>query len=256
MPPARSLWPREHGAYPQLLVPLVVALAIGRPGPAAGLLAAGAVLAFLAHEPLLVVLGHRGARLRAAIGDRARRRLVALGLGASVAGLGGLLLAPPGALVTSAAVAVPVAVLLRLVWARREHTLAGEVVAAVVLTGAAAPVAAATGVSLATACALWLAWSAGFAATVVAVHRVLARHRRPPSIVDALVVAALALLAAAAALVASRAPGLVGIVPLAAVSAVLVARPPSARRMRAIGVALTAAAVLAAALVVLAVRAA
>src|SRR5689334_17708106 len=55
--------PREHGAYGQLLVPLITALAIGRPGVAAVALAVAIVAAFLAHEPLLVLLGQRGARV-------------------------------------------------------------------------------------------------------------------------------------------------------------------------------------------------
>ena len=252
----RSLWPREHGAYPQLLAPLAAALAIGRPGLAAASLAAAAVLAFLAHEPLLIVLGHRGARLRADLGARARRRLVALGLVALAAGLTGLVLAPTAALATAAVVALPIAGLLGLAWSRREHTLAGELVAAVALTGISAPIAAAAGVPLATAFALWLAWSAGFAASVVAVHRVLARHRNPPSVIEAVVVIVLTLLTVMAALAALHAPGLAAIVPLAIASAVLVARPPSARRLRAVGVGLTVAAVVAAVLVVVAVRSA
>ncbi|MCX5731351.1 MAG: YwiC-like family protein, partial [Deltaproteobacteria bacterium] len=39
---SRSLLPREHGAYGQIVMPLLCGLALGRPGAAAWLLAAGA----------------------------------------------------------------------------------------------------------------------------------------------------------------------------------------------------------------------
>ncbi|HEY5937251.1 MAG TPA: YwiC-like family protein, partial [Kofleriaceae bacterium] len=89
----RSLWPREHGAYVQLLVPLLTGLAARVPTIAAVLLAIAACAAFLANEPLLVVLGHRGARMKTRDGDRARARLVLLASIAFACGAGGLALA-------------------------------------------------------------------------------------------------------------------------------------------------------------------
>ena len=56
------LIPREHGAYGQLLMPLLVSLVIGGAAAGALALAAAAVAAFLAHEPLLVLLGQRDGR--------------------------------------------------------------------------------------------------------------------------------------------------------------------------------------------------
>src|SRR3954452_18893302 len=56
------MFPKEHGAYGQLLFPIVTALAAGRPGTVASLLSIAALCAFLAHEPLLVLLGQRGPR--------------------------------------------------------------------------------------------------------------------------------------------------------------------------------------------------
>src|SRR5262245_4761900 len=56
----RALVPHEHGAYGQLLFPMITALAIGRPGTAAFAWAAAAALVFLAHEPVMVLLGQRG----------------------------------------------------------------------------------------------------------------------------------------------------------------------------------------------------
>jgi hypothetical protein len=56
----RSLWPREHGAYFQLALPLIAAHLLRAPTVAMAALTAAACLVFVAHEPLLVVLGHRG----------------------------------------------------------------------------------------------------------------------------------------------------------------------------------------------------
>ena len=78
-PVRRSMLPHEHGAWGQLAMPLLTALAIGRPTVAALLLTAAVVLAFVAHEPLLVLLGQRGRRAIQEDGARARRWLAATG---------------------------------------------------------------------------------------------------------------------------------------------------------------------------------
>ena len=83
-PSRRSLLPHEHGAYGQVAMPLVCALALGRPGVAAALLAAGAFAGFLSYEPLLVATGNRGKRARDEDGPRALRLAAGL-LAAAVA---------------------------------------------------------------------------------------------------------------------------------------------------------------------------
>src|SRR6185503_5987201 len=105
------------------------------------LLALAACLAFLAHEPLLVALGHRGARMRKTHGTSATQRLTALAICAASAATLGLILAPAPALAVAAVMALPSVLVVSLAWSRAEHSLAGELVAAVALPGAAAPVA-------------------------------------------------------------------------------------------------------------------
>ncbi len=125
-----DMLPKEHGAYGQLLFPIVTAIAIARPTATALMFAAAAVLAFLAHEPLLVLLGQRGPR--AARDDRAR----AVRWFASTASAAGLLLAAALTMASPAvrAAAIAPAVLAELLAAtvatRREHTTAGELIAA------------------------------------------------------------------------------------------------------------------------------
>ena len=75
-PGPRSLAPREHGAYGQLGLPMLAALGSGLPGAVAALLSVSAWTLFLAHEPLLVLLGRRGERLQVEQRPRAMVRLV------------------------------------------------------------------------------------------------------------------------------------------------------------------------------------
>ena len=243
---SRSLWPREHGAYAQLGIPLTVALVARPPTWAAALLATAAVLAFVGHEPLLVVLGHRGARVREAEGARARARLAVLASAAAIAGGAGVALASPAAREMIAIAAIPTIALIALAWRRAEHSLAGELVAAVALSGAGAPVAVAAGASIDAALAVWSVWALGYAASVVAVHQVLAhqrrRGRRPADHLVALGLAGTGVLAASASPAA---------LPLVAIAVAVAVVLPPARRLRAIGVALVVASAASAAMLLI-----
>jgi hypothetical protein len=234
----RSLWPREHGAYFQLAIPIVAALAARVPVASSLAVAAAAWLAFLAHEPLLVMLGHRGARLRTAEGARARRYVAGLGGAAVSVGAIALALAPPAARWVAALALVPAAAVIALAWRRREHTPVGELIAAVALTGAAAPVAVAAGAAPVAALAAWSGWALGFGASVIAVHRVMARHKRAASSIDRALAIGLPAVAVACFALAARSSSALIAAPLVASSAVLVIAPPSAARLRAIGVAI------------------
>src|SRR5687768_15345064 len=143
----RSLLPREHGAYVQLLAPLVAALATFGAKTSSLLLALAACLAFAANEPLLVALGHRGRRMHKRDGARARRLLAIIVPAAAIAGGTGLVLSPHAGRLAVLIVAIPAAVLVVFAWRRAERSLAGEIVAAIALTGAALPIAIASGAS-------------------------------------------------------------------------------------------------------------
>jgi len=234
-PRPRSLWPREHGAYVQLSVPLAAAL-VTTPSLAGLAIAAGACLAFLAGEPLRVALGERGRRWKQAEGGRARRRAVVLGVASAAAGAVGLALASPTVLgVAGAALAVGLltvgAALRRVV-----HTLGGEMLAATALSGASAPVAVAGGASPRTAVIVWLAWALGYATTVIAVHHVLERNRRPASRADLPRWLVFVALVGAVAVVGRRLELAWLAAPLLAGSLVVLIRPPRAKHLRTVGV--------------------
>jgi hypothetical protein len=227
-------------------MPLVTGLALGRPGAASFLLVAGVVLAFLAHEPLLVVLGQRGRRVRDALGALALRRLVQLGSAAAVAGVAGLLLAPPAARLAAigpALLALPVAPLV--LW-RLEKTTAGELLVAAAHSAAAAPVALAGGAPAAWGWGAAATWFASFAAATLPVRATLlwartkgARELRPLAAAGAAAIGAAAIAAGAAG--ALPWPAAVGVLPTAVAAAVVALLRVRPQKFTAVGWSLVAA---------------
>jgi hypothetical protein len=222
--------PREHGAYAQLLAPLVLELIASGNHLSAWLVAVAACCAFVANEPLLVLLGHRGKRVRDRDSSRAWRELAAFASVAVIIGILGLELAPVRAAELAALVVVPAVVLVALGWRKAQHTFAGELIAVAALTGAAAPVAAAGNIATTTVVHHWIGWAAGYACSVAVVHRVIARGKSPRSTTDLLL--AFVVLGVAAALAATNA--LVG-VPLALCAAIVAALAPRPAKLRTIG---------------------
>ena len=250
---ARSLAPREHGAYGQIALPLIAALGMGRPGASAILMTSGALCAFVAHEPVLVATGLRGSRALREEGGRARRRLAILGAATALAGGAGLWLAP-GAARLAAAVSIVLALALAVLIARgQEKTTPGELLAAGALASAAVPVAIASGVAPASAWGAWAAWGLVLGASTVVVRAVIAHARAPLAWPRRLVAPAIAAAVAAALAFAGVLPGsaAIGVVPMIALALALALRPPSPRSLKRVGWALVStSAALAAALAV------
>ena len=232
--------PREHGAYGQLLFPLATALAVGRPGAAALVLAASAVLAFLAHEPLLVLLGQRG--VRAAREERTRAwRWFAPSASAStlLAAIAVALMRPPAriALIVPAVLAAIVAML---IVARRERTSAGEILTALTLSSLACPVALAADAAAPAALSVASAFAAAFVSATISVRAVIMHTRRPPARPSRIVAgifagASLGALAWAGLGGLATSAGLWAALPVCGASLVLVVVPPSASRLRVVG---------------------
>jgi hypothetical protein len=237
--PARSMLPHEHGAWGQLILPLVTALAIGGGTPAALLLSGAVVLAFIAHEPLLVLLGQRGRRVAEEQGGRARRWLAATAGLAAVTGAAGVALAPPAA---RAALVLPVALgaaVAILVWRRLEKTTAGEIVVAAALVSAAWAVALAGGAPGEHALAAALSWILAFATATLAVQVILARARskgaRDPGRLHAALAATLALVAVLLSVAGLPAALALGTLPTAIFSIVVCLAHFSPKRLRELG---------------------
>jgi hypothetical protein len=173
----RSLLPQEHGAWGQLAMPLLAGLAVSRPALPGVLIAIATIAAFLAHEPWLVALGHRGVRARLVDGPRALRVMLGLAATAAVTGATGLLLAPPEVRLAALLPAALAAVVVVMVLLERERTLPGELAVSSALASAGALVALASGAPARTAGAIFAVWALSFASTVFAVKTVLLRTR-------------------------------------------------------------------------------
>lgn len=235
----RSLLPKEHGAYGQLGLPLVTAIALGRPTLSAVALAVAFVAAFIAHESLLVLVGQRGGRAKREDGERALHQLSSLLL---LAATGVVIACVKGPWPVVMALALPAALALAMVpviAARRERSAVGEVLAAVALSSTALPVGLASGASLLAALTAAAVWSLGFAVVTVVIRGVLAFSRgRADARLGARAIPAAALLAGSVALAAagSVAAGLAaGVAPLCVLAMVLAAAPPPARHIKAVG---------------------
>ncbi len=241
-PPRRSMLPHEHGAWGQLAMPLLTAFALGRPTASGLALAAAVVLAFLAHEPAIVLLGQRGRRARDEDGARALRWLLVTGALGAIAGAAGIALAPPLARLALAVPALLGVAIVALVLARREKTVAGETAVAAALASSGAAVALAGGAEPARAVAAAAAWTLGFVAATLAVQVILVRVRSKGARDPGRLHAALAALLVAAGVALSLA-GLPAVLawatlPTAVVSIAVCLARFSPRRLRELGWAL------------------
>lgn len=249
------LIPREHGAYGQLLFPLVTALVIAQPSAGAYLLAGASTAAFLAHEALLVVLGQRGKRAaREQLGD-ARRSLALFGAFCAVSGLVAVVVMPRAALPFLLVPLVLAALVAALVVAHRERTTGGELLVAVALTSASLPVAVAGEVGVPEALTLFLVFASIFAVATVAVRAVIGRVAKsggpPLSAAAALTLGVLALLAVLSTTERLAPVAPFAALPVCAVALALLVRPPSPRYLRPIGWTLVGATALTAVLLII-----
>lgn len=176
--PSLLLAPREHGAYGQLGFPLLAAHLVSSPTAAGWLLTGAAITAFLAHEPLLVLLGKRGSRLQREGAVSAKKALTLIALLGAIMAAGGLSLAPPparSAVLLGGALGALVAATIAL---NRERTLPGELLVAGTLPAFAIPVAVAGGIPPSVAYSTWSVWALGFIAATAAVRAAICHFKR------------------------------------------------------------------------------
>jgi hypothetical protein len=235
--------PREHGAYGQLAFPLLTSMIVAGTAYPSLCLAISVTALFLAHQPLLVLLGHRGARARAADAHRAWWWLTGtlivatataiLAVDATAASLRWTFLVP----------ALPAAWVAYAALRGRERTLLGESGAALAFAAAAVPMCAAAG-RPATGAAIALAFALLFVLATLAVRIIILRTRgggnqkavrrtRAATVASASVGAVIALVAASDGIVAWGA--VAAIVPGALIVTLLAAFPPPAARLKKVG---------------------
>jgi hypothetical protein len=248
----RKMVPREHGAYAELLFPIVSVLLGGAPTTSTWLLAIGAVGAFLANEPLLVLFGQRGTRMQREESDRAKRALLAFSLVALGAGIAGLVLAPTQVQYTIVVPLLLGVTLVMLAIQGLERSMFGEGLAAATLSSIAIPLGLSAGlgrtVTLSVAI-LWLTTSLlGTAAVRLTVARTKAKTDEDLRRVAfkrgiLILVSSLAIIVGVVGLSGSR-DGLsilAAAMPVALVVLAVAALRPTARRLRLMGWSLVAA---------------
>ena len=248
----RKMVPREHGAYAELLFPIVTVLLGGSPTTSTWLLAIGAIACFLANEPLLVLFGQRGTRTKREESERAKRALLVFALVALGTGIAGLLLAAP---VVQYAVGVPLLLgvaLVMLAIQGLERSMVGEALAASTLSSIAVPLGLSAGLDLASTLAVALIWLVtsllGTAVVRLTVARTKAKSDEELACVRfkraLLILVSLAVIAVGVAAPYGSRVGLwilAAAVPVAVVVLVMAVLQPTARRLRLMGWSLVAA---------------
>lgn len=168
-----SLLPKEHGAYGQMAFPLVTSFAVAGVTMPALLLALGVIAGFLAHEPLLVLIGKRGARARR---DQ-RRRAVGWLTVASATGVASGLLAlasMPAAIRWSFALPlIPAVFLAATIPLNREKSGPAEVAVALGFAFVAVPAIIAANAPVETAFAVAIAFALTFISGTLAVRGII-----------------------------------------------------------------------------------
>jgi len=171
------LLPKEHGAYGQMIFPLVTAFAVAGVNRPALLIATAVVASFVAHEPLLVLLGRRGALAARGQSRRAVVWLACFGTLAIVSGVLALRSVSYGVWWSFLLPLVPALVVAGAISAKREKSSLGEVAVAMAFSLVSVPVSIAAGAASSTGLAVGIVFAAIFVTTTLAVRVVVLRVR-------------------------------------------------------------------------------
>ncbi len=175
-----GLMPREHGAYAQLGFPLATGLILSRGDAGAIGFAVAAMAFFLIHEPVAVLAGVRGVRLKDALGAVARRRILTLGAAAALGLVAALGLAPPRAWMAAVLPGGLALLLLPLLGTRRLKSLPGETLVAAVFSTSVLPLALCGPVAWRTAGVAAGVWFAAVLPAILAVHAIKVAFKGRP----------------------------------------------------------------------------
>lgn len=171
-----QLYPKEHGAYAILGVPLASALVIGGLSVVAVLTTVATIAGFVAHEPLMVAMGRRGHRAQSAT-PQASLRLMSLTLIAFLSG---------GTAFWLGSFEVRLALTVCLLFAGfafvmsvagLHRTLAAQLIDIMSLTLPSSVVLLAGGIHFSLVARFWFAWIIGRVATTTAVRSTIASQR-------------------------------------------------------------------------------
>lgn len=230
--PAANLKPKEHGAYAILAIPIVTAILVTGPTVVGLCVAVASLAGFLAHEPLLVALGHRGARAQRTT-PAAQRRLTVL-LTVTIAG--GVIAVVVGStsvrysLVLCCTLAIACFVL---AIAGKHRTLGGQLWGIVGLSVPCVPILLSGDIPVGLTMEAWGTWLIGFGATTLAVRGVIASQKRQSRAIHWGVIAVLSLAVAALTWAGFQIP--IVTLPMISMSWYLLYAPPPAKQLKRVG---------------------
>lgn len=240
----KLLLPGEHGAYGQMLFPLVTSVIVAGPDPASLLLAAAVIAGFLAHEPFMLLLGFRGVRAARDAHRDAVAGLTIFGTLLVICGLWGVAVMPHAARWSVIVPLVPALFLLSEAASGREKAWPAEVAVAGALSLTSIPICMAAGAPFGVGAMIAVAFLVNFVLATLGIRVIILRVRAGGNLRAASAtrnaVFALAVIAAVAGVAAvggrwAPVPAVAALVP-GLVSAVLVAwQAPPPSRLRAVG---------------------
>ena len=229
---AANLKPKEHGAYAILAIPIVTAMVVTGPTVEGLCVAVASIAGFLAHEPLLVALGHRGARAQRTT-PAAQRRLavlltvtVACGIIAMVVGATNLRYS----LVLCCVLAITSFVL---AIAGKHRTLVGQLWGIIGLSVPCVPILVAGDSPVGERMLRQVSCFCRFGATTLAVRGVIASQKRQSRALHWSIIAGLSLAVAALTWAGFQLP--IVTLPMISMSWYLLYAPPPAKHLKRVG---------------------
>ncbi len=229
---AASLKPKEHGAYAILGIPIVSSLIVTGPTIVGLCVACASVAGFLAHEPLLVAIGHRGGRAQRGTPGAWKRLTILLLLSVACGSLA-LTLGSPRVRLSLMACGMLAVVSFTLALIGKHKTVFGQLLGVSGLSVPCVPILLAGNIAPPIAWQAWGTWVLGFAATTMAVRGVITAQKRASR---ALHWWSLSMLTVAVAILflAGYSLPLVTL-PMLAMSWYLMLQPPPAKQLRRVG---------------------
>jgi len=169
--------PREHGAYSQMALPLATSLVIAGPSPPALLLALAVVCGFLAHEPLVLLLGGRGARALDATQSRATVWFAVTVVAMVAAGAAAVRFTPAAVRWSLLLPLVPAAWVGAGAFTRQEKQASTQIAVALAFALATIPICLGAGIERATAISIAFVFASVYVTGVLCVRTIVLRKR-------------------------------------------------------------------------------
>ncbi|TWU33931.1 YwiC-like family protein [Novipirellula artificiosorum] len=235
--------PKEHGAYAILIIPILTSLAAGGVSWVGVCVAAASVAGFLAHEPLLVMIGHRGPRAKRSA-TTATRYLVALTTICLASGVAAMLFGNVAVRVALIGCGILATLSFGIAFAGKHRTALGQTAGVIGLSAPCVPILLAAGIGTGDALKTWVVWLLGFAATTLAVRSVLAYQKHKNRILHwsgLTTISVFPLLIVVWWIEATD--WILPVIPMILASWYLMIQPPPAKRLKQIGWSLVAATV-------------